>query len=111
MVVAEKNHMCSIISNHAYFIDVHVVVILCACTCACASSTVIESTMLSSPCIVIVDKNCQILRLMHMAMYFNYALAGMLVDFPRISLCQKVLIKSMQWIKINQYKGGGGIIV
>ena len=59
--------LCSIISNHVYFIDVHVVVILCAC--ACASSTVIELMILSYalPCIVIMDKDYHILRSRHVA--------------------------------------------
>ena len=30
---------------------------------------------------------------------------SMLVEFPRISVCQKIL---MWWIKINQYNIGGG---
>ena len=49
-----------------YYNDVHDVVILCVCTCA--SGTVIKLTILSSSYIVIVDKNCQILRSRHTGM-------------------------------------------
>ena len=41
----------------------------------------------------------------------SYFSSSMLIDFPRIRLCQKALVKLMWWIKINQYKRRWGFIV